>query len=129
VLVTGGGRPKDLDHGFYVEPTIFRQVPRESSLWREEIFGPVLAIRTFVTEDVPPPPPPLGISFGVKNHHSPPPTTLTVQEAVREANDTMYGLAAAVLSRDPQRCKRVARAFRAGQLIASLPHPWTIFLF
>jgi betaine-aldehyde dehydrogenase len=95
VLVTGGGRPKDLDHGFYVEPTIFRQVPRESSLWREEIFGPVLAIRTFVTED----------------------------EAVREANDTMYGLAAAVLSRDPQRCKRVARAFRAGVVWVNCSQP------
>jgi betaine-aldehyde dehydrogenase len=41
-----------LSQGFFVEPTIFRGVPQDSALWREEIFGPVLAIRTFNTEEV-----------------------------------------------------------------------------
>lgn len=94
-LVAGGGRPTNLSQGFFVEPTIFRGVPQDSALWREEIFGPVLAIRTFNTEE----------------------------EALQEANNTTYGLAAAVLSRDPQRCKRVARAFRTGVVWVNCSQP------
>jgi len=85
-LVAGGTRPTELDKGYYLKPTIFKNVPQNSLLWRDEVFGPVLAIRTFASEE----------------------------EAIKEANNTMYGLAAAVLSQDPQRCQRVARAFQAG---------------
>lgn len=85
-LLAGGGRPAGLGRGYFVEPTIFADVPVESELWREEVFGPVLAVRTFRDEE----------------------------EAVRLANDTRFGLAAAVMSADLDRCRRVARRFRAG---------------
>jgi betaine-aldehyde dehydrogenase len=85
-LVTGGGRPAGLPKGYFVEPTIFCDVPPESELWREEVFGPVVCVRPFASE----------------------------AEAVRIANDSRYGLAAAVMSADLDRAERVARAFRAG---------------
>jgi betaine-aldehyde dehydrogenase len=85
-MLVGGGRPPGLARGYFVEPTIFADVPVESELWREEVFGPVLAVRTFREEE----------------------------EAVRLANDTPFGLAAAVMSADLERCRRVARQFRAG---------------
>ncbi|MEO8195550.1 MAG: aldehyde dehydrogenase family protein [Thermoanaerobaculia bacterium] len=85
-LLTGGGRPAGRERGYFLEPTIFVDVPVESELWREEVFGPVLAVRTFSDE----------------------------AEAVRLANDTPFGLAAAVMSADLERCRRVARRFRAG---------------
>ncbi|WP_193369690.1 aldehyde dehydrogenase family protein [Pelagibius marinus] len=85
-LVTGGGVPAGLEQGCYVEPTIFAEVPTESWIWKEEIFGPVVCIRTFQSEE----------------------------EAVRLANDTRFGLGAAVMSNDLERANRVARAFRAG---------------
>lgn len=84
--VAGGGRPSHLPKGYFVEPTIFDNVSTEHELWREEVFGPVLAIRRFRTED----------------------------EAIRLANDTRFGLAGAVMSSDPERCERVANALRAG---------------
>ena len=68
-LLTGGGRPPGLERGYFLEPTIFADVPVDSELWREEVFGPVLAVRSFRGED----------------------------EAVRLANDTRFGLAAAVM--------------------------------
>lgn len=85
-LLTGGGRPRGLDRGYFLEPTIFVDVPEDAEIWREEVFGPVLAVRTFCDEE----------------------------EAVRLANDTPFGLAAAVMSADRERCRRVARRFRAG---------------
>jgi len=85
-LACGGGRPAHLDRGYFVEPTIFVDVADNDPIWREEVFGPVLAVSTFDDE----------------------------AEAIRRANDTPYGLAAAVMSRDIDRCNRVARAFRAG---------------
>ncbi len=85
-LLAGGGRPPGLERGYFLEPTIFADVPVDSELWREEVFGPVLAVRSFRGED----------------------------EAVRLANDTRFGLAAAVMSADLDRCRRVARRFRAG---------------
>jgi betaine-aldehyde dehydrogenase len=85
-LLTGGNRPDGFNRGFFVEPTIFVDVPEDSDLWTEEVFGPVLAVRRFADEG----------------------------EAVRVANDTRFGLAAAVMSNDEDRCQRVARAFRAG---------------
>jgi betaine-aldehyde dehydrogenase len=85
-LVTGGERPAHLDKGYFMEPVIFADVPEESWIWNEEIFGPVVCIRPFDDE----------------------------AQAVRSANDSRFGLAAAVMSRDTARCERVARALRAG---------------
>ncbi|SAL81155.1 aldehyde dehydrogenase [Caballeronia arvi] len=85
-LVTGGGRPAHLNKGFFMEPVVFVDVPEESWVWNEEIFGPVVCIRPFDDEG----------------------------EAVRSANNSRFGLAAAVMSNDIPRCERVARALRAG---------------
>ncbi|OXC71763.1 Aldehyde dehydrogenase [Caballeronia sordidicola] len=85
-LVTGGNRPANLNKGYFMEPVVFADVPEDSWIWREEIFGPVVCIRPFDDE----------------------------ADAVRSANDSRFGLAAAVMSGDLERCERVARAFRAG---------------
>jgi betaine-aldehyde dehydrogenase len=85
-LVTGGGRPAHLDTGFFMEPVVFADVPTDSWIWNEEIFGPVVCIRPFDDE----------------------------AEAVQSANDSRFGLGAAVMSKDTERCERVARALRAG---------------
>ena len=82
----GGKRPAHLAQGWFVEPTIFDLVPEDSALWCEEIFGPVLAVRTFSDE----------------------------ADAIAQANRSVFGLAAAVMSRDSERCQRVARALRVG---------------
>ncbi len=85
-LATGGGRPAEFDRGYFFEPTLFTDVPVDAEIWREEVFGPVLVARTFKSED----------------------------EAIRLANDTRFGLAAAVMSADLERANRVARKLRAG---------------
>ena len=85
-LVCGGERPAGLDKGYYVQPTVFADVPEDAWIWNEEIFGPVVCVRPFDSED----------------------------EAVRSANASRFGLGAAVMSRDLPRCERVARRFRAG---------------
>lgn len=85
-VATGGKRPEGLDTGFYLEPTILTDMALDSEAWVEEIFGPVVCLRPFDSEE----------------------------EAVRLANDSRFGLAAAVMSADDARCERVARAFRAG---------------
>lgn len=85
-LITGGGVPKGLEHGCYVQPTILADPPLDSWVWNEEIFGPVVVIRSFKTE----------------------------AEAIALANDSRFGLGAAVMSTDLDRAERVARAFRAG---------------
>lgn len=94
-LVAGGTRPQHLPKGFYLTPAIFADVPEDSSVWREEIFGPVVCLRAFDSE----------------------------REAVRLANDSSFGLAAAVMSRDTQRCDRVARQFRAGVIWINCSQP------
>jgi betaine-aldehyde dehydrogenase len=81
--------------GFYVLPTIFTDVPEDAELWREEVFGPVLAVRTFETE----------------------------ADAVRMANDSQFGLAAAVMSGDDARLERVGRALRAGIVWSNCSQP------
>lgn len=94
-LACGGKRPAHLEQGWFVEPTVFLDAPLESALWREEIFGPVLAVRTFRDET----------------------------EALRLANDSPFGLAAAVMSTDPQRCQRVSRGLRAGIVWVNCSQP------
>ncbi len=88
-LVTGGvGAPEGLDQGYYVQTTVFSGVTRDMTIAREEIFGPVLSIMPYDSEE----------------------------EAVEIANDSVYGLAGGVWSGDPERAKRVARQIRAGQV-------------
>ena len=93
-LVTGGGRPAGApEQGFFIAPTIFADVPPTSALWRDEIFGPVLCVRVFDTEE----------------------------EAVELANDTEYGLVASVVTADEARGERVARALEAGVVWVNSP--------
>ncbi|WP_167645686.1 aldehyde dehydrogenase family protein [Mameliella alba] len=94
-LVSGGGIPAGLEDGCYVEPTIFADVPEDATIWTEEIFGPVVCVKPFKTEE----------------------------EAIRLANDTRFGLGAAVMSKDLQRAERVARAFRAGIVWVNCSQP------
>ena len=95
-LVAGGpGRPEGLADGFYVRPTVFSNVTPDMTIAREEIFGPVLAIMTYRTED----------------------------EAIALANDSVYGLAAYVQSKDLDRARRVAARLRVGNVHINYP-PW-----
>ncbi len=88
-LVAGGAdRPEGLEKGYFVRPTVFANVNNQMTIAREEIFGPVLSIIPYEDED----------------------------DAVRIANDTIYGLAGGVWSGDPERAKRVARRLRTGQV-------------
>jgi betaine-aldehyde dehydrogenase len=85
-LVCGGGRPAGLDRGWFVEPTVFDQCTDDMRFVNEEIFGPVMAVLTFTSED----------------------------EVVARANDTVYGLAAGVFTNDLARGHRMAAALDAG---------------
>jgi betaine-aldehyde dehydrogenase len=85
-VAAGGGRPSAISRGYYVEPTIFYDVDNSARIAQEEIFGPVAAVIPFSSE----------------------------AEAIRLANETPYGLAAAVWSRDIFRAFRVVKALRAG---------------
>jgi len=87
-LATGGGRPKDLDRGWYVEPTVFGNVDNKSVIAQEEIFGPVLSVIAADDED----------------------------DAVRIANDTIYGLHGAVFTNDVERAREVAGQLRTGAI-------------
>ena len=88
-LETGGvGRPDGMNRGFFVKPTVFSHVTNDMTIAREEIFGPVLSL------------------IGYKDD----------ADAVRIANDTIYGLSAYVTSADPERAKQVARQLRAGNV-------------
>ncbi|MBK5934682.1 aldehyde dehydrogenase (NAD+) [Rhodovulum imhoffii] len=88
-LVAGGpGRPEGFNRGYFVRPTVFADVTNDMTIAREEIFGPVLSIIPFETED----------------------------DALRIANDTEYGLTNYVQSGDGARRNRLARALRAGMV-------------
>jgi aldehyde dehydrogenase (NAD+) len=84
--VAGGGRPKHLDRGFYVEPTVFADVDNSDTIAQEEIFGPVLSVIPAVDE----------------------------ADAIRIANDTIYGLNASVFTEDVDRARQVAGQLRSG---------------
>ncbi len=95
VLVGGAGKPEGFETGYFVKPTIFADVNNEMRIAREEVFGPVLAIMPFDTEE----------------------------EAIAIANDTSYGLAAYVQTGDSIRAERVATRLRAGMVhINGAPH-------
>ena len=88
-LVAGGtGRPDGMEKGFYVQPTIFADVTNQMTISREEIFGPVLSILPFDTEE----------------------------EAIEMANDTVYGLTNYIQTQDREKGKRVARQLRSGMV-------------
>jgi aldehyde dehydrogenase (NAD+) len=89
LVVGGSGRPASLAKGYFVKPTIFSNVRNDMVIAREEIFGPVLCILPYSSEE----------------------------EAIRIANDTPYGLAAYVWSKDPARARQVGARIRAGQVI------------
>jgi betaine-aldehyde dehydrogenase len=89
---TGGNRASGFNTGYFVEPTLYTDVPKSSRLWNEEIFGPILCMRTFADED----------------------------EAIAEANDTEYGLAATIVSENEQRVQRVAARLEAGHVYANV---------
>ncbi len=88
LLAGGTGRPEGHDRGYFVRPTVFADVEPDMTIAKEEIFGPVLSIMPFDTED----------------------------EAIEIANDTAYGLTNYVQTTDPERARRVARRLRSGMV-------------
>jgi acyl-CoA reductase-like NAD-dependent aldehyde dehydrogenase len=87
-LVLGGGRPKGLDRGYFVEPTVFSDVEQSMTIAREEIFGPVVSFITYKDLD----------------------------DAIEKANSTMYGLHGAVYTPNAERGYEVARRVRSGSV-------------
>ncbi len=85
-VVVGGERPEGLDSGWYVQPTVFADVDNSMTIAQEEIFGPVLAVIPYEDED----------------------------DAVRIANDSVYGLAGSVYTTDNDRALKIARRIRTG---------------
>jgi betaine-aldehyde dehydrogenase len=92
-LLCGGERPAHLAKGYFIRPTLFTDVPLDSALWQQEIFGPVLCVRRFTTED----------------------------EAIALANDSDFGLVASVVSRNGEAAERVANALQAGMVWINAP--------
>lgn len=84
-IVTGGERPSDL-HGAFYKPTLLTNIHPDMRVWREEVFGPVLPVITFKTEE----------------------------EAIQLANDTVYGLGSVIFTQDKARAERVSLAMEAG---------------
>ena len=91
-LISGGpGKPEGLEAGYYVKPTVFADVKNSMEIARTEIFGPVLSVIPFETEE----------------------------EAIEIANDTPYGLTNYIQSEDKEKVKRVARKLRSGMIVAN----------
>jgi acyl-CoA reductase-like NAD-dependent aldehyde dehydrogenase len=87
-LVAGGGRPKGIDKGWFVEPTVFAYMTNDATIAQEEIFGPVLSVIPYDDE----------------------------ADAVRIANDSSYGLGGTVFSADTERAKNIARQVHTGTI-------------
>lgn len=94
-VLTGGKRANGFEKGYYYEPTVLADVPLDSEAWNEEFFGPVVCVRAFSSE----------------------------QEGVTIANNSKYGLAAAIMTTDDAKAKRVARALRAGIVWVNCSQP------
>jgi NAD-dependent aldehyde dehydrogenases len=91
-LIAGGpGKPDGLENGYYVKPTVFADVNNNMEIARTEIFGPVLSVIPFETEE----------------------------EAIEIANDTPYGLTNYIQTEDQEKVKRVARKLRSGMIVAN----------
>ena len=101
-LLAGGKRPEGLDHGYFVQPTVFADVDGKMRIAQEEIFGPVVSAIPFRDEE----------------------------DLIAKANDTVYGLAAGVWTKDVKRAHRVAHALNAGTVYVNCYHiadpvtPW-----
>ena len=89
VLVGGEGHPEGLEAGYFLKPTVFVNVTNDMTIAQEEIFGPVLSVIAYDSED----------------------------EAIRIANDSRYGLHAAVIGTDLSRARRAASRLRAGRVV------------
>ena len=88
-MIAGGtGKPEGLDKGYFVKPTVFADVNNDMEVARTEIFGPVLSVIPFETEE----------------------------DAIKIANDTSYGLTNYIQTQDPEKVKRVARKLRSGMV-------------
>ncbi|MCW1932011.1 aldehyde dehydrogenase [Pararhodobacter zhoushanensis] len=87
-LMCGGGRPAGRDKGYFIEPTVFADVTPGMKIFQEEIFGPVVSVIGYRDEE----------------------------DAARKANDSVYGLAGAVFSQDPERAYSFARRVQAGNM-------------
>jgi len=87
-LVTGGGRPKDMNRGYFVEPTIFANVDSDMTIAKEEIFGPDVSVMPYEDEE----------------------------DAIRIANNSTYGLSGAVFTKDTEEGVALARRIRTGNL-------------
>lgn len=94
-LLVGGERPSECARGYFYKPTVLTEVPLDSVAWTEEIFGPVLVTRTFKAE----------------------------RDAVKWANDSPYGLAAAVMTSDKEKSRRLARELQAGIVWVNCSQP------
>ncbi|KAL2936088.1 Betaine aldehyde dehydrogenase chloroplastic [Bienertia sinuspersici] len=94
-VLCGGSRPEHLKKGYFIEPTIISDVSTSMQIWREEVFGPVLCVKTFSSDD----------------------------EAIELANDSQYGLGAAVLSKNLERCEKVTKELQAGIVWVNCSQP------
>lgn len=93
-LVAGGpGRPDGMNRGYFIRPTVFAEVTPDMTIAREEVFGPVLSILSYESEE----------------------------DVSRLANDTVYGLASYIQSADPERARRMARRMRSGNVYLNYP--------
>lgn len=100
-IACGGGRPKGLDKGYYIEPTVFTDVHPFMKIAQEEIFGPVVSVMSYTDED----------------------------DAIRKANNSVYGLSGAVYTANPERGYEMARRMRTGSvtvngMIVDPKHPF-----
>ena len=87
-MVAGGDRPKGIDKGWFVEPTVFADMTNDATIAQEEIFGPVLSVIPYNDE----------------------------ADAVRIANDSVFGLGGTVFSADTERAKNIARQVHTGTI-------------